>query len=159
MEIVSKTKLMGAVGFGRLHESFEHSEQGMFDITATRHAIELQQITYEIVWIDFDQFIDFAKKHRVFEEERVASLTDTSWKLDPGIFATVEEPDGTISHMMLDGIHRAVRRQREGEKGMRFYMIAEKDAKRPTEDFVQNPFYDWSDQIIKDGVITRRGKV
>jgi len=153
---VTKGQLMAQVFSGHQRECFTHSDEGTFDISAMRAALPAQ-LPHDSADVSLSQIIPFLAEHRVVEQARVQELSDWSWREDPGIFLVIPPKGGEgVTHLMVDGHHRAVRRHLEGMEDMRFYFVQLKDALRPAFGWVANPFVDWGDPII-DGRIVRRG--
>lgn len=152
--LMSKTAHMKLISSGRTHECFNHSEQGLIDVTVLREQCKAGKFgaPYDI---GLDQVIPFIHEHRVFELDRVKELDEESWRNDPGIFVILYERCG-ISHMMIDGTHRALRRRLEGLDGMLFYMVHQEHIVRPEPGFVQ--LTDWGDEVLKDGKIVKRSE-
>lgn len=152
--LLTKTETMKLISAGRIHENFEHSEQGLIDVTAMREQCKAGKFGPPLE-IGLDQIIPFIHEHRVFELDRVKELDAESWQHDPGIFVIVYERCG-ISHLMIDGTHRALRRRLEGLDMMLFYMIPQEHIIRPAPGFVQ--LTDWGDSILQGGKIVKRGE-
>lgn len=157
MNVVTKEFVMKTVALGLAHEGFEHPYIGTVDITNLRNWCKTRPDL--IINLPTESFIDFVMEFRVFEEDRVKTIDDQSWKCDPGIY--VECEDG--SYLFVDGIHRAVRRHREGREDMRFYLVPEKEARRFPFDTnllvdSRKMGYDWGDKIVVDGKIVERSK-
>lgn len=137
--VVSKTDIMRLVESGRCHECFEHEHLGLFDVTAIREAIRRDEISFKLLCVGMDQIAPFVRENRVTESARVQALPWTSYESDPGIF--IEIPDG--SSLMVDGHHRALRREAEGIDHMYFYFIPLDAAIRPSNAWIKNPFVTW----------------
>lgn len=137
--VVSKTEVMQLVASGRARECFEHESAGRFDVTAMRDAIKKNEISFKLLCVAIDQVSPFVRQNRETEPARVNELTWESYENDPGIF--IEVPDGTS--LMIDGHHRALRREAEGLDHMFFYFIPWDQAIRPSEAWIQNPFVTW----------------
>lgn len=142
---------MDAVIYGHQRECFEHSIMGVFDITAMR---EWAVINCKSVLVPLNLIVPFVRTNRVTELERIKSLPDESWKTDPGMFIEIEK-HGKVSHLMIDGHHRALRRFDEGEEDMLNYIVPMKFAIRPSAGWIKDPRVDWGDEL-KDGKIIRR---
>lgn len=140
--VISKTEVMQLVASGRTRECFEHEQLGLFDVTAMRRAIKENEISFKLLCVGLDQVVPFVRANRETEPARVQELTWESYENDPGIF--IEIPDG--SSLMVDGHHRALRREAEGMDHMFFYFIPLDQAIRPSEGWVKNPFVTWEGQ-------------
>lgn len=151
MKLISKSELMCRVIEGGARECFEHSECGTFDVTAMREwaAANLQPVSVRLS--DINPFI---RTNRVTEEKRVMGLPEDSWKHDPGMFLLLGEGDD-ITHLMIDGHHRALRREIEGETCMLCYVVPTAEAKRPQEGWFKDTHADWGDNFV-DGKIVKR---
>lgn len=150
--LMSKSDNMKLISAGRVHETFEHSEQGLIDVTVLRQQCKDGKFgaPYDV---GLDQVVPFIHQSRVFEMERVEELDEESWRNDPGIFVILRDPSG-ISHMLIDGTHRALRRRLEGLDGMLFYVVPQEHIVRPKPGFMQ--LTDWGDSVLKDGKIVKR---
>lgn len=150
--LMSKSDNMKLISAGRVHETFEHSEQGLIDVTVLRQQCKDGKFgaPYDVC---LDQVVPFIHQSRVFEMERVKELDEESWRNDPGIFVILYERCG-ISHMMIDGTHRALRRRLEGLDGMLFYMIPQEHIVRPEPGFMQ--LTDWGDSVLQGNKIVKR---
>lgn len=152
MKLISKSSLMSKVIAGQARECFEHSEEGIFDITAMR---EWAAANTKPVWVLLSDIVPFIRTNRVTELERTISLPDSSWQNDPGMFILLG-PSGEETHLMIDGHHRALRREMQGEKHMLCYVVPMADAKRPSAGWYTNTQTDWGDELV-DGKIVKRG--
>ena len=142
MEQVSKSFLMSRVAKGLSHECFNHSDAGTFDITYIReHA---QELGGELGWIALDDVIYHIRATRDTEPARVMQLEKESWENDPGIFVELRK-DGEVSHLMVDGHHRALRRAIEGHTRMQVWMIPFSERMRPGAGWIQHPTFTWGD--------------
>lgn len=155
--VVSKDDIMRHVIEGPGRESFEHSTEGRFDVTGTRHLLHGDRIPWMQQDVPLSEICDFLRANRVFDPRRVDSLDEASWRYDPGIFVIIPEPGGDISHLMIDGTHRALRREKEGMETMAFYFVELRYAQHPGQNWTPHPFLDWGDQLI-DGKIVKRGE-
>lgn len=81
VKVVSKAELMLPVFRGEQHECFEHSELGIFDVTATRAVIENIGTLHTVA---LDQIVPFVLQNRVTDPARVMQLPEQSWRNDPG---------------------------------------------------------------------------
>lgn len=142
---------MAHVIAGRARESFEHSIIGQFDVTATR---EVAKAHGKFIIVPFSDFLDYCRENHVWEPERVAALDTISWRHDPGIMLW-DTTNGQVEHTMIDGIHRALRREREGLTEMVFWELPVAQAIRPGFGWGMKPGYDWGDAVV-DGKIVRR---
>lgn len=146
MSVATKTRLMSLIASGMAREIFSHSEQGDFDVTGMREAAEraLYHDKCEIVNIDLSQLLGHIMESRVTEPERVMSLPESAWQDDPGLIIYYPEDN---SHLMIDGHHRAMRRNVEGKTTMMFYLLQPKDIIRP--DYSRPHFRpDWGSKIV-----------
>lgn len=155
MNLVSKTEIMQRVVAGRSHECFQHSDEGFFDITLMR---EWAIANKKWVLVLLSDIVPHILETRDIDESRIAELDEKSWKTDPGLAVIYDRPGQAIEHLMIDGHHRALRRQREGLEVMKFYMIPEAAIIRPHPGMILNPHFDWG-KIIKDGKLVDRDEV
>jgi hypothetical protein len=152
--LITKTQLMASVVAGLRHESFEHSIDGLFDITAMRQKCAAEELGERAI-LPLDGIIPFIRENRVIEMQRVLALDYESWKNDPGMFIVESYDDaGVPTGIMVDGHHRAIRRQLEGEMEMVVWMVPKDKAIRPGANWMRHPD-DWGDAII-DGKIVKR---
>ena len=153
VQLITKTELMAAVVAGRSHESFEHSDEGIFDVTLMRRAAIAANM--EPVLVSLDQIVPFILENRVAEEERISFFVDQFLThpglFDPGMFIHFDA--GT--DLMIDGTHRALAAHRVGMKHYVFWMFPESGIIRPSEDMYRPANIEWGDPII-DGKIVRR---
>lgn len=111
---LTKTELSARVKEANAGEVFEHSELGWFNISEMREM--LRYFPEWICQVDIKALLPQVGGSNVWAEERVKSLTDEECE-EPGI--VIVDFDGT--HVLADGIHRLIRRERNGEQIMRFY--------------------------------------
>jgi hypothetical protein len=153
MIVVSKAEFMVPVLQGKQHECFEHSESGIFDITAMRLVLPNIGVLHTI---SLDQIVPFIMENRVTDPARVMQLAAASWRDDPGIFIVSDyDSEGTPNVTMVDGHHRAMRRAIEKETDMEMWFVPTEKAIRPAAGWMKNPYVDWGDPIV-DGKIIRR---
>lgn len=150
-KLMTKTQLMAIVAAGGSLEAFTHSIHGTFNVTAMRTAAPFHA---ELIEVPLASLVDHIRVSRVVEESRLADLPEASWRNDPGIIL-VEEKDGEVLHTIIDGHHRALRRQREGLLTMVLWEFKMADAIRPPPGFGPIPGHDWGDEF-RDGKIVRR---
>lgn len=155
LPVVSKTKIMQLVFDGICHECFSHSTEGLFDVTLMRE-FALQNPTKVDRWkAPLNLFLDHLRENYVFEGARVAELSEVSWQSDPGLIVLFSAPDDLDTTLIIDGVHRAMRREAEGQEDMEFFVFDESQIIRPAPGFVENPFADWGDKVV-DGKIVKR---
>lgn len=146
MTVHTKASLMRAIAQGLAQEIFSHAELGEFNVTLMRAAAErmLYENRVEIVHVALDQIIGHIMTDRVTEPARVMGLGTESWEDDPGLIVHYESDN---SHLLIDGHHRAMRRNAEGKETMPFFLLKEKDIIRPD---YRRPHWkpDWGDKII-----------
>lgn len=155
MPIMTKTELMALVAAGKIHESFEHSEEGHFDVTAMREWARAHAAP--IVSFSMEGIIEPLRAGRVVDEERVKTLHLNSVLNDPSMIVTYEK-DGVTSHLVIDGTHRILRRHKLGMKNFPAYLIHSDDIIRPdTTQFVRgvDRGIDWGDGVEGDKIIKR----
>lgn len=153
---MSKTEVMKLVSWGRVHESFEHEHEGRFDVTAMR--MLSPQIMGEAYELPIDQVLTFILLNRVLDVQRVRDLGAESWRNDPAIAIQMVR-DGVTEHLLIDGVHRIMRRHQEGLQTFRCYIIDEKYVIRPDPKEWQRGVeqgIDWGDELV-DGKIVKRG--
>lgn len=149
----TKTQVMEYVIRGITRECFTHDGQGIFDVTAMR---QRAHIIGELHSVYLEDIIPFILTERVIDEERVRTLSDASWQQDPAMCVVIPEQGGGVSHLMIDGHHRAMRRHLEGMDSIDMWMIPLTYVLRPEPGWEQHPALDWGDKIV-DGKIVRRG--
>jgi hypothetical protein len=158
MDVVKKSELMAAVAQGRLHEAFEHSELGWFDVTAMRDWAKRHA---EVIDVDINCAVDFIRESRVVEMTRVHELPTESWQNDPAMYVCiVGTPPEPTTYLLIDGSHRIMRRHIEGLSTFKAYIVEQKDVIRVdstkfgrTTDIFG---IDWGDPVV-NGKIVRRG--
>lgn len=150
MEHVSKSYLMSRVAKGLNHECFNHSEAGGFDVTRIRE--KAREMGGQIVLIGLEDIIHHIYTSRDTEPARVMQLTEESWRDDPGIFIELKEENGSVSHLMIDGHHRALRRAIEGLETMRVWLIPFSEAMRPSALWIPSPHHTWGDEKFMEKV-------
>jgi hypothetical protein len=128
---ISKSQLMQSIAQGLGHECFEHSNEGVFDITLMRAwaATHLTAVTVELA-----HFIEFVREGRIWEAARVDELTYNQWRYDPIMFVAYPTEDGPMSHVLVDGTHRALRAHKEGSKFIKAFIVPEDKIIRPAAD-------------------------
>lgn len=149
MELHKKSDLMKNVVRGIGREVFEHSEEGVFDVTAMRQyctRIGLKPVLLEVAAI-----LPYIKETRVHEMSRVYELSAYDCRNDPAL--GVEYPDGT--HLYIDGTHRALRLDILGVLHQPLWLLKESEIIRP--DLRLHSMGDWGDEF-KDGKIIKRGQ-
>ena len=153
MTLRTKSELMAIVASGRSREVFDHSTEGLFDVTAMR---ALAPEVGELSNVPLHLIVDHLRTKHVWEQARVDELTPASYLHDPGIVVVYIE-NGEEVHLLIDGTHRALRRHHEGYVNMDFWFISSKHIIRPSSDWEQRKDMDWGDEH-KDGKIIRRPK-
>ncbi len=153
MKLITKEELMRLVIYGEHHECFDHEHYGTFDITETRKMVEI--LGGHLQAVSLDQIVPFIREQRVTEEARIDGLHEDSWKHDPGIFLVVGETDGVPDVVMVDGHHRALRREKEGCEDMQMWFIPIENAIRPQEGWAHDKSIDWGDKIENGKIIKR----
>lgn len=148
-----KSTLMTLVTAGLSHECFEHSIHGHFDVTLMREAIRLGTIPYETVQTPVDYLVKHIKESRVVEESRWMHLPFKSWYDDPGIAVITPDDQGGIWTIMIDGHHRAMRRQFECKELMVLHLVPLEAAIRPAPSLRQ--IADWGDPMVNGKIIRR----
>lgn len=158
MQLIAKEKLMKLVAAGHLHETFEHSVEGHFDITAMR---AWAAANCQILHANVAMVLEHAKTSRVWEQERVDSMDARSYTYDPALFVQYIRPEGE-THLMIDGVHRLIRRAQEGQENFPFYLIPEANIIRPdltlfarTDEIFG---VDWGDDLVNGEIIKRGAK-
>jgi len=160
-QLLTKTQLMSLVAEGRVHECFTHSTEGTFDITAMRaQALKTHR---EIHKIDIAPHItEFLLSNHVWDDERVRYwIGSPLYEWEPAIL--VLYPGN--HHIVADGVHRLIARARmekeiQGTPGYPvfsapFWVFEKEEIIRPGPEWVDNPLYDWGDDVV-DGKIVRR---
>lgn len=160
-QLFTKTALMSLISDGVAKEAFtfcpeDGSPPVVYDVTAIREWCRRADVDKAPIYnIGLDQITPFVRQHRDTEQTRVDALPYDSWRFDPGIFILMK--DG--SHLMIDGHHRALRREKEGCTDMRFYMVEEQYAIHPNENWRHTKEFgiDWGEKDIVDGKLVPRG--
>lgn len=156
MTLMTKTQMMNLVAQGRVHESFEHSIEGLFDVTAMR--LNCQDLKIEPFRIEIKDVLDFIRESRVIDQARIMELPDAAWRNDPAMCVVYRRGD-EVEHMLIDGVHRILRRHKEGFTQFYCWFVEERDIVRPNlEDWQRGVErgIDWGDVIV-DGKIVKRG--
>lgn len=153
--LMTKSEIMKLVASGAIHETFDHSTEGKFDVTAMRKAAQESKLPTLRVRIA-DVYAAICQD-RVIDQARIDELDARSWKADPAMVVVFNEA-GQTSHLLIDGIHRILRRHKEGEFLFRAWFIDEANVIRP--DMTQwvegvERGIDWGDKI-EDGKIVKR---
>ncbi|QRE00214.1 hypothetical protein [Burkholderia phage BCSR5] len=125
---MTKTELMALIAASNdgMHESFEHETSGIFDITEMR---AWAKTNLEPVAVEIAQVLPALLECRYYDTQRVLELSADSWQNDPGL--VVQYDDG--SHLVIDGIHRTIRRAMAGETLMPMYLVPEAHIIRPDD--------------------------
>lgn len=155
MSLMSKTELMKMVVEGKVHESFEHSVDGIFDVTAMREQAVKNKAP--IVTFTIADVVDHVRADRVVDEERIGNLPEASWRSDPAMVVLFDQGDN-VYHLLIDGSHRILRRHREGLFNFPCYLIPSSEIIRPDpEQWVRGEERGlvWGDAIV-DGKIVKR---
>lgn len=153
---MKKSELMALVATGRVQEAFTHTIYGTFNITQMREATK--DGIAERVSVALYEINPYIRTSRVTEPERIHGLTTEQWRDDPGL--GFDTPDGFL---MLDGHHRALRREMEGKTHMDLWRFPYElmGAFAPAPGWVDpaklDRRFDWGDPIV-DGKIIRGGK-
>jgi muconolactone delta-isomerase len=159
-QIVKKSELVELVRRGLVHESFEHSHIGVFDITVMRdfHALLAPMGVIKPINTPLAPLCDHIRAARDFEPARIDELSAYSWNADPGIIVLLPSGESVI----IDGTHRALRREREGLKTMRFYSwplaIADQVGRPDTSKFGDIPGVEWGTPGFLDDVRKMQGE-
>lgn len=153
---LTKSQIMLMVLSGRTRESFEHSTEGMFDITQMRkEALESERaITAFPLTPELETFI---RANRVWEQERVdffAAQYERWEKPEPAMFYETTE-NGEPSHLLIDGTHRILAAYALKMPWFIAWFFEESDIRRPPPGWGLRADLDWGDQLI-DGKIVKR---
>lgn len=144
--MATKTELMRAVIEGRAIESFtlvpdNGDPEVTYNITLLREMLKNGKVPgARLITIPMEAVVGFLKGSRVWEEARCHTLTPEQIK-SPAI-ALVEENNGELLHTFVDGTHRVIRADMEGEKTVSAWEVPEHLAPR----VVKGMFYmreDW----------------
>lgn len=150
--MMTKTELAIRIAAGLGRESFEHSTEGTFDITALR-AVAVER--GDLWTVSLGQIVPHIHTNREVCLERVKSLPDESWKSDPVIFLVIER-GGETSHLMVDGHHRALRRHQEGLTDVAAYMVPIELAPRPQRGWGRHAAFNWGEkEVVGDKLVPR----
>lgn len=128
MTTMTKTQLMAMIARsnGRIHESFEHEHDGLFDITAMR--AWAVQTKLKPMSVRISDVLETVLTTRIIDEQRVRELDEASWRNDPAMVVVYDNP---TAHLLVDGSHRIVRRYLEGETLFYAYFVPERNIIRP----------------------------
>lgn len=151
MAIMSKKEIMDFVIAGKAREVFEHSDEGRFDVTAMREFAKKNVIA---VMVPVELTAPILKTIRVIDWDRVNSLDLYTCMTDPAMAVILDRPGVEIEHLMIDGIHRCLRLEKEGVKHQPVWMLEEKHVIRPDMNLMMK-VHDWGD-IMVDGKIVKR---
>jgi hypothetical protein len=155
MNQITKTQLMELVVQRRVHESFEHSINGVFDVTLMRE--QARRLNTEIVLFSIADALTFVQEQRVTDEERILNLEEESWRNDPAMAIHFEDDN---QHLLIDGSHRILRRHREGLTDFLCYLVPSREIIRPDpREWARGSEMgiDWGAPIV-DGVIMKGDK-
>jgi hypothetical protein len=155
MNLMTKTQLMDLVAAGKIHESFEHSDEGHFDVTSMRQWAAANKAP--IVSFSLAGMVEPLRAGRVVDEERVANLPLNSVLNDPAMVVVYNE-EGQSRHLVIDGTHRILRRAKLGLRTFPAYLIDSIDIIRPdTTKFVRgvDRGLDWGDGVEGDKIVKR----
>lgn len=155
-DLMTKTALMKLVAAGSVHEAFEHSIDGSFDITAMRAWAQ----THRVAAVSFaiGDAVDHLRTDRVVDEQRIAELDENSWRNDPAMVVLFDNEDGSVSHLLIDGTHRILRRHKEGLTDFLCYLIPSANVIRPdNKEWVRgvDRGIDWGDDVVGDKIVKR----
>lgn len=151
---VSKSQLMTMVARGEMRETFEHEEEGMFDVTAMR---EFARANLSPIQIDLDCVVDFVKEQRVHDMQRVYDLTPDQ-RDEPILYVCCTEPAPLpTTYLLIDGSHRVLRRKLDNFDHVDAYVLDRAQIIRPdwslfgrTRDLLN---MDWGDDIINGKIV------
>lgn len=150
----TKSELAAAVAAGLGRESFEHSEEGIFDITALREIAPKVGVRLTVgLW----QILPHLATSREVCMNRVRELPEASWRNDPAIFLVFTNGDEE-THLMVDGHHRAQRRHLEGLEDLPAYFVPATLAPRPPPGWGRRADLDWGEKEMVNGKLVPRGK-
>lgn len=155
-KVMTKTEIMKLIAANRIHESFDHSVEGLFDITEMRQRAK-GTVPFTV---PIHSVLSFILTDRVFEMQRVFDLDEDSWKNDPAM-CVVYDRGGFTEHLLVDGIHRIMRRHHEGLEDFQCYLVNEKDIIRPDMSKWQQGVergFDWGSEVVVDGKIVKRSE-
>jgi hypothetical protein len=153
-KLMTKTEIMKLVASGKVHECFDHSIEGTFDVTAMREWAEDNAV---VMLCPISDVLSFILTNRVFEMERAFDLDENSWANDPAMCVVLER-NGQEEHLLIDGIHRIIRRHHAGLELFKCYMVPESKVVRPDMTQWQHGTergIDWGDDVV-DGQIVKR---
>lgn len=144
---MTKTQLMQKVAGGKALESFQYvpddgGPERHYNITALRQLMEFKHSKGEFALVAMDLVLDFLTNHRVWEMERVMSLTEKEYMTDPAI-ALVAGKGAAQTHCFVDGVHRIIRRSLEGVDTALIWTFPEAEAPRVPEGYGMLATHDW----------------
>jgi hypothetical protein len=159
MKLYSKCTLMSAVIKGIMIESFEHSVDGHFNITAMRKFAVDNKIEISTFYLNVD-VVNTLVNSRVVDQSRIMALSDSSWQFDPGLI--VEHPPENQGdnpmHTVIDGAHRIIRRAIEKCDSFDCYVFTPAQIIRPDFTVLRDSKelgIDWGDEVVGDKIVKR----
>lgn len=154
---MTKNEIAALVAQGKGRECFEHSTEGIFDITALREMIAARKVPFTEHTVALADIVPHILASREVCEERIGSLSEASWKYHQIIFLECPGAEG-VTHLMVDGHHRAIRRHREGLTTVQAFMVPLAHAPRPNPGWGKVPWANWGVKDIIDGKLVSRGR-
>ena len=146
LPLISKTELMQYVVRGHCTEIFSHEHEGDFDVTAMRkRALETNA---EVFHSDLtDDFIKELVGNRDVDKLRILELSPDSIINDPVLAVYYPEEN---AHLLIDGIHRLVRRHQLGMPDFLCWMVTADNIIRPDMAQLKKGFQ-WGSFDMVDG--------
>lgn len=144
---LTKSELMKLITADIVHEAFTHEHEGVFDVTAMRDFAKANLFRQSIAMND--SVIQELRKYHIIDEARISELQRASWLDDPALIVQyMEEIDGVLQPTMLlvDGVHRIIRRFHEGLDFFEAYIFEESQIIRPKADWINAPDV-WGESI------------
>jgi len=143
---MKKSDISPLIDGGMIHEVFEHSIYGMFDITSMRKKClaDKKDILTSPIEEDLKEIL---LHERVYDVTRVMELTSAQYLFDPALVLYV---DG--GNVLLDGTHRILRRVLERYDTFSYWLITETEIIRPSiTDSINLPWEGTNEEIfLKD---------
>lgn len=152
MQTKSQHAAFVAKGLG--HESFEHHYEGRvttYDVTLTREKAKQGRFTLR----KFDMRdipIAEIRNSRVYETARILELT--AEQADEPLMMVVSVANGEEYHLLIDGIHRLLRRLMDNQTHVYLFLIPEAEAVLAQPGWGSVRGTTWGENII-GGVIQR----
>jgi hypothetical protein len=157
--VQTKTEFMQAVFAGFAAETMtfvpdDGTPTRVYNVTELRKRLytpfHIPKIAGERIAVMTSDIAPYLRENRVWDEERVRNLKPTDLE-DPPI--ALRQPDGSM--VFVDGTHRALRRERDGEETMEIMVVDDHLAPRIDPVFSSLLNEGWGEPL--DSLRKRRG--